>query len=116
MLNDFIRGGGTRSLNGLAFVFALENIFDQFDCLEPIHYRHVDVENDDVEVVHRVRGDNLNCLHSVLRYLDLKELFEMFSVHVNHQGLVIDKEHPRFKESKLLQAVFVRRRQDGLRH
>ena len=82
------------------------HLLNQFDGLKAIHDWHVDVENNDVEVVPRVRSYNLDCLHSVLRYLYLEKFLKLGSVHINHQRLVISKKHLGLKKSKLLQAVF----------
>jgi len=80
-------------------------LLNKFDCLQAIHYRHIDVENDDVEVVLVVRSHNLNCLHSVLGNLYLKVLFKLTSVHVNHEELVISKQHLGLKVFVSVRAV-----------
>jgi len=88
-------------LTGIVF-FLTQNTLNPFDCLEAIHYWHIDVENNDIEVVHRVGSHNLNCLQPVFRELYLKVIFKLVPVHVNHQGRVINKEHLGLEESDLV--------------
>jgi len=99
VLKNFL--GGIRILAGLVF-FLTPNILNPFYCLEAIHYWHIDVENYDIEVVHRVGSHNLNCLQPVFCDLYIEVIFKLILVHVNHQGLIIDKKHLGLKDCDLV--------------
>lgn len=60
----------------LAIAPSLKVLIDQQTRLQSIHDRHIDVKNDNIEVVDRVRCSDLECLHTVLRTNDhLKVVF-----------------------------------------
>ena len=60
----------------LAVASSLKVLIDQLTRLQSIHDRHIDVKNDHIEVVDRVRCSDLECLHSVFRTNDyLKVVF-----------------------------------------
>lgn len=59
----------------------------------PVHDRHVDVQNNGLEIVRRVRSHELGRLESVLSCLHQKVHLKLVLVPTQQKGVVVDNQY-----------------------
>ena len=70
-------------------------LVDSVTCFKAVHYRHVDVQNDYLEEIARVRFYDVDCFEAILGGRDFEMRLKLVYISQLCKTLVIDKKHSR---------------------